>query len=407
MAKDKFIEFAKASEYVVNKDRAITSYIRYMLTRTQAMFSYTGLPETIPATALEYILQTEGYAFITEVEGKLYALTGSLGGEPDVYGDFTQITVANTALKLSKTFDLQSDGVLMNSDTLRIGLLPILQKYGALLTENTITIRTVDIMLRMSAFISASDDKTHTSAEKFIRDIENGKISAIGESAFFDGIKIQSVPSSQNYMTQFTDLEQYLKASCWNEIGLNGNYNMKREYIGNAESALNDDLLLPLVDNMIKERQIAIDKINEKYGLQITVDFASSWKVTHMENEKEVAIAEATISSPDGLNLQGGEDHDTDGDDGHSDAPETGTERPDAETTEHEGTGTDETDSLRQPDADEQSTESSEQAHNDDTEQDDTSEGTDEQDEPADRHEQSETDSDHADDDTEDEDKES
>ena len=139
MAKDKFIEYTKANEYVVNKDRAITSYIRYMLSRTQVMFSYTGLPKTIPATALEYILQTEGYAFITEVEGKLYAFTGGLGGEPDVYGDFTQITVANNALRLSKVFDLKEDGVLMNSDTLRIGLLPILQKYGALLTENTIT----------------------------------------------------------------------------------------------------------------------------------------------------------------------------------------------------------------------------------------------------------------------------
>ena len=373
MAKDKFIEYSKANEYVVNKDRAITSYIRYMLSRTQVMFSYTGLPETIPATALEYILQTEGYAFITEVEGKLYAFTGGLGGEPDVYGDFTQITVANNALRLSKVFDLKEDGVLMNSDTLRIGLLPILQKYGALLTENTITIRTVDIMLRMSAFISASDDKTQSSAEKFMRDMENGKISAIGESAFFEGIKVQSVPSSQNYMTQFIDLEQYLKASCWNEIGLNSNYNMKREYIGNAESALNDDLLLPLVDNMIKERQTAIDKINEKYGTEITIDFASSWKVTHMENEKEVAISQSVVGDPDILNIQGGDDRDTDRDDRHSESPEPGNEGLIEEITSGAtGDSGNEEDEIHEP----VPRESSATADNDVTEQDDTSEGT-------------------------------
>ena len=373
MAKDKFIEYTKANEYVVNKDRAITSYIRYMLSRTQVMFSYTGLPETIPATALEYILQTEGYAFITEVEGKLYAFTGGLGGEPDVYGDFTQITVANNALRLSKVFDLKEDGVLMNSDTLRIGLLPILQKYGALLTENTITIRTVDIMLRMSAFISASDDKTQSSAEKFMRDMENGKISAIGESAFFEGIKVQSVPSSQNYMTQFIDLEQYLKASCWNEIGLNSNYNMKREYIGNAESALNDDLLLPLVDNMIKERQTAIDKINEKYGTEITIDFASSWKVTHMENEKEVAISQSVVGDPDILNIQGGDDRDTDRDDRHSESPEPGNEGLIEEITSGAtGDSGNEEDEIHEP----VPREPSATADNDVTEQDDTSEGT-------------------------------
>lgn len=372
MAKQKFIEFQKANEYVVNKDRAVTSYIRYMLNRTQAMFVYSGLPETIPAPSLEYLLQTEGYTFITEVEGKLYALHGNLGGEPDVYGDFTQITVANTALKLSKTFDLKEDGVLMNSDTLRIGLLPILQKYGALLVENTLTMRTVDIMLRMSAFISASDDKTHTSAEKFIRDIENGKISAIGESAFFDGVKVQSVPSSQNYLTQFIDLEQYLKASCWIEIGLNGSYNMKREYIGNAESALNDDLLLPLVDNMIKERQTAIDQINKKYGTEISIDFASSWKVTHMENEKQVAIAEAVA--------EGGEIGDTGEHDRHSEVSvtsHTGYSTENVRVESNTGESGNEENTLSEPHNEQSFTETDDGV----SEQDDTSGRTDEQEE--------------------------
>ena len=225
----------------------------------------------------------------------------------------------------------------------------------------------------MSAFISASDDKTQSSAEKFMRDMENGKISAIGESAFFEGIKVQSVPSSQNYMTQFIDLEQYLKASCWNEIGLNSNYNMKREYIGNAESALNDDLLLPLVDNMIKERQTAIDKINEKYGTEITIDFASSWKVTHMENEKEVAISQSVVGDPDILNIQGGDDRDTDRDDRHSESPEPGNEGLIEEITSGAtGDSGNEEDEIHEP----VPREPSATANNDVTEQDDTSEGT-------------------------------
>lgn len=292
MAKD-FTQFEKANEYVLNKDVVINNYIKYMLSRTQSMFTYTGLPDTIPQSKLECMLQSKGYAFITEVEGKLYALYGGLGGEPDVYEDATEITVSNTALKLSKTYNLENDGVLVNNDTMRLGLLPILNKYGALLAENTITIHTVDIILRMVCMISASDDRTYTGAEKFIRDTENGKISAIGESAFFDGIKVHSVANTQNYLTQFIEMEQYLKASCFNEIGLNANYNMKREAIGTNEAALNDDYLLPFVDNMIKERETAIQKINEKYNLEISIDFASAWKVTHEENQKQIALSES------------------------------------------------------------------------------------------------------------------
>ena len=293
----KFPKFDEANLYVLDKDKAIDSYLTYMLARTQSMFAYTGLPDTIPARALERLLQTKGYCFIVKHEGALYALHGGLGGEPDVYGEPTQITISNTALKLSKTYDLATDGVLIENDSYRFGLLPILRKYGALITENTLSMRTVDVILRMVCLISASDDKTHTSAEKFITDIENGKISAVGESAFFEGVRIHSVANTQSYLTQFSELEQYLKASCFNEIGLNGNWNAKREYIGQQESALNDDFLLPLVDDMIKSRKEAVDRINAMFGTDISIDYASAWAVTHAENEKQIAIAEQAVEA--------------------------------------------------------------------------------------------------------------
>jgi hypothetical protein len=62
------------------------------------------------------------------------------------------------------------------------------------------------------------------------------------------------------------EYEQYIKASWYNEIGLNSNYNMKRERMVASESEMNDDALIPLVDNMIEWRQNAIDEIKEMYG---------------------------------------------------------------------------------------------------------------------------------------------
>lgn len=296
MIQDSFGDFAGATEYVLNKDKAIDTFIRYMLARTQSMFAYEGLPETIPALNLEYLLQVKGSCFVTEVDGELYALSGNAGGEPDPYGEPTKYTVSNVALKLSKTYDIQNDGILFRNDSFEMGLLPIFKRYGSLLAENMITMRTVDIMLRMVCLISAPDDNTSASAEKFIRDIEAGKISAVGENQFFEGVRVHNVSNTQNYLQQFVDFEQYLKASCFNEIGLDSNYNMKRANLTEKEVSMNDDFLLPLVDNMIKQRQDAIDRINKKYGQHITIDYASAWKVTHMENEKEIAIAEDSIN---------------------------------------------------------------------------------------------------------------
>lgn len=293
MYRDNFGDFDAASAYVLDKGKAVDSYVRYMLVRTQAMFEYQGLPDTIPQSKLEYLLQTKGSCFVTEVEGKLYALSGNAGGELDVYGDPTQYTVSNTALKLTKTYDIEKDGVLMRNDAFEVGLLPLLQKYGALLAENTLSMRTILIVLRMVLIISASDDMTAASAQKFIKDIESGKFSAVGESAFFEGLKVQTTPNTQNYLTQFMEMEQYLRGSCYNDIGLASQYNMKRANLTEREVAKDDDVLLPLIDNMIKERQTAIEAINEKYGTDISIDYASSWKIAHAQNEKEIALSEA------------------------------------------------------------------------------------------------------------------
>ena len=97
---------------------------------------------------------------------------------------------------------------------------------------------------------------------------------------------MQSPPSNNgSYLTQFIELHQYLKGSFYNEIGLNANFNMKREALGDGESSLNEDSLLPLCDEMLRCRQEDIKKVNEMFGTDITVEFDSSWAQNVIEKE--------------------------------------------------------------------------------------------------------------------------
>ena len=136
-----------AKSYVKNKDYSIDSYIKYMLCRTNEMFVYSGLPETIPQDKLEHILQTRGKAFITDVNGNLYALKCTHSGDQDVYGDSKNVLVNNIALNYNKELVKDKDGVLITNDLLEIGLLPILYKYGAMLTDCEISLNMVSIIL--------------------------------------------------------------------------------------------------------------------------------------------------------------------------------------------------------------------------------------------------------------------
>ena len=78
-------------------------------------------------------------------------------------------------------------------------------------------------------------------------------------------------------ITDLIELEQYLKASMFNEIGLNANYNMKRERLSESEVEMNGDNLYPLVDDMASNRKSGIERVNNLFGTDIQVEFNSSW----------------------------------------------------------------------------------------------------------------------------------
>lgn len=261
-----------------NKAENVDNFIRYMLTRTLQMFEYNGLPVTIPQKELERLLQIKGYAFITEYEGKLYAFTGGLGGQQGVYGEPTEIVIANPALKFNKTLNIERDGVLINNDDMRQGLIPLISKYATILNENEITMILSTINKRVNNLLSVSDDNTAVSAKQYLKDLEDGNIGYIMESRLYESLKTKS--NSETNSTRLIDLielQQYIKASLYNELGLNSNFNMKRERLIKPEVEMNTSSIYPLVDNMLHCRQEAIEKINKRYGTSITVEFTSSW----------------------------------------------------------------------------------------------------------------------------------
>lgn len=260
------------------KDRNTRNQVMYMLDRSLLMFEYHGLPDSIPAIELERLLQSNGFAGVTEVQGELYAFYGGLGGEQDVYGRPTTMVISNPALNYNETLTIDEDVILMRNDSMMLGLIPTFAKYCSLLNENEITMALASISQRVNNLISVADDNTASSADKYLKQLEEGKLGYIFESKLFDSLQTNPMNSAGGgSISDLIELQQYLKASMYNEIGLNANYNMKRERLNSAEVEMNSDNLYPLVDNMLEHRRIALEQINEKYGTEITVEFNSSW----------------------------------------------------------------------------------------------------------------------------------
>ena len=301
---NKFIdELIGGCEYdFSDKKNCINTHIRYMLNRTQSMFKWSGLPDTILQRDLELIIQCNGCAAFYKHNGEIYAFSGGLGGEPNPYYMPTIFTIANPALKLSVNAKIGKDCIVVPNDSMYMGLLPLFAKYATSLSENELSIMVALINSRIPALISSDNDAATKSAEKYIADIKEGKLGVIASQSFFEGIKTQpyGATANTNIITNLIESQQYLRATWFNDLGLNANYNMKRESINSGESQLNDDALLPLIDNMLECRKKAIEKVNEMFETSISVDLASAWKDNEIELENAQQEAENSDNRKEG-----------------------------------------------------------------------------------------------------------
>lgn len=277
---------------LLDKEQTINETKKGFYNKTLSMFHYENLPESLPYIELEKLLQVKGYAFITnKFDGELYAFDGALSGKQDVYGNYKEVIISNPLFQ-SKTLELNKDCVMIKNDDLSTGLEPLYKKNAIVLTETDLSLMLANYNSRIQTLISANDDNTVTSAKEYLDKLIDGEIGIIAESKLFDSLKVHSKSVNGLNLNQLIELQQYLKANVLNEIGLNANYNMKRERLNTSEVEMNTDNLYPFIENMLNKRIQGIEKVNELFGTSIEVEFNNVWKLKQIELENNVEMVD-------------------------------------------------------------------------------------------------------------------
>lgn len=281
-----------------NKERCVTSYVEYMLSRTRRMFKYTGLPDSIPDIFLERYLQRNGQCIIAEHEDKLYAFCGGLGGVYNEYYFPTKYIVANPYLNFSKEYTIGEDCVLIRNDTEMQGLIPMCSKYASLLVENDLTMRIADINRRIPAIAKVHSDNQKQGFDLLMKRVEDGDLSMSIQDNWEDMFTtLPFVDSSTTHITEYIEFTQYIKAQWFNELGIRMSHNMKREALSASEIASGDDMIRSLPEDMLECRKEALDKINSMFGTNISIEYNSVWSYLFDEKELQIDAMEAEIDS--------------------------------------------------------------------------------------------------------------
>lgn len=274
---------------LTDKHKLLKQFKSNQLNKSLTMFEWSNLPETIPAVELEKMLQINGYAVIAEYQGNLYAFQAGFSGQ-DPYNQPTKALVNNPALKNNTTYTIGEDCIVIKNDDMKQGLNGIYEYYGQRLIENQITMLMTDYNLRMPFTISSSDDQTTQSAKMYLKKIIDGSLGVIGEQKLFKALSV--TPTNSKQTATFSDLygyQQFIIAQLNNTIGLATNNNMKRERLTTNEIEVNKNASYPLVDNMLKNRQQAVEAINKMFDVDISVEYSSIWRGINDNSDNSIS----------------------------------------------------------------------------------------------------------------------
>lgn len=257
----------------------INHLIKSFLNKTLTMFLYEGLPDGFDYVELEKILQVKGVAFITEYDGNLYPFTIDLiYDDVDIYDNALKGNIYLNDTREFKTVNIK-DGVLIKNDYLGIGLMEILKKYAFLINESTVTLYLSNLWKRTEKIFTANDDATAESVKNYLEKVKNGEIGVITSSLLYESINVSSPQSMGTNIHDLIEYDNYIKSQFYNEIGLYHNDNMKKERLITTEVESGKTSVYPLVDNMLNSRRKGLKELNEKYNLDVKVEFTSSWEL--------------------------------------------------------------------------------------------------------------------------------
>ena len=308
---------------VRDKPALYRNYLSKWLGETVQAFAW-GVDNILPALPL-YIIeawcQSAGWAALIRCNSEYHIVSGinaAFDGHYNEWYMYEGINVTSSyAPQINGHYTFGENAVLLRNDTFMRGMYPLFCPKAELAVETDVSILCGVQNLRIINIIHAANDKLKLAAESFLKQIRWGRSGIItgsnktwsgDDSKTLENLPTGGVPA--NYMQQLIETAQYIRGSLYNEIGLQSNYNMKREKLSDSEVNANNDSLRPLIDNMFECRKNFCEEVKKVFGVSISVELAGAWKTRAEMAEKaaeETAPQEAHEDEP-----EGGEDENAD-----------------------------------------------------------------------------------------------
>lgn len=272
-----FDEFFKVYKKSVKAQMTFMPCFKYwervLLEYACRLFSYEGLPDSIPAHEIDMIAYLRGYCpLVTVAEGgkQVWIAANSSGmyGLTDYLDMFTKVNF-NTPLHYGER-TIDKNCVIIPNNSLKTPLIWRIDHYATLLAHTDISLvaelvnnREVDIMEAINA--SSAEALKEQYSKRY-----DGIPSAIVNKGFSQYQHNFVSGRSQEQNEKLWQLRNNIISGFLEEIGIKKSFDKKERQI-TSEIQADDEMLTLNITDMLECRQKAFDKFAELSGIKVTV----------------------------------------------------------------------------------------------------------------------------------------
>ena len=275
----------------LSKNYLVRYWILHLTNIVTNLFKWEGLPEEINTCAMEKMIMTGGYVifFRDKDLDKYFTLSGALTGV-DVYGYPTEAKPIpkNGSIDFPK-LKVNDECVLIYCNKTRTTALNIINEYADKLSDIDAAIKMNTLAMKHPVMIRTSE-QTRESFETLIHQYEDNYYIIIGDKALTldNSVEVLNLDVSSQEIKNLQLQKEALMNEFYSLFGIAGTVEKRERVISGEMNAQMEQVNINR-SIWLSERERAVKKINEIYGLNVKVDFNLEERPEEIE-EKEVEV---------------------------------------------------------------------------------------------------------------------
>lgn len=255
-----------------------SKFRKKLINTASSLFDWGNLPETFDVNFLNHELIMNGRIGIISVNSKLYTVRGDVGGEINEYYKPTQYIYANPVLGSgSPTIGQDIAVIFLTSEdtapsTINGGLCSLIESTASLLADNELSLNVAQKNTRLTLIADADSEATRNSAEQTLKAMYNGEPYKVVNKRMTDTFNVNPLVTVRpaESMRQLIENRQYIWSCFLQELGINSNFNLKRERLTTSEVDLNGECLDTLIDDIERTVLHGVEMTNTLFNTNIT-----------------------------------------------------------------------------------------------------------------------------------------